>query len=110
MPFIIKVIITVSIILFCSFIGKKMPLFAGLIATMPLTGALVLIWLYLDNNGDKNIMEGYTKGAIWGIIPSILFFVAAYFCFKRGLSLQLVIIIGFSVWILGAALHSYLLK
>jgi len=47
MQLLIKVILSVAIILVATAIGKKFPSAAGLIGVMPLTGALVLVWMYL---------------------------------------------------------------
>jgi len=74
MQYIVKLIISLIIILICTYLGKKMPSLSGLIATMPLTGLLVLIWLYAENKKDYSLLTKYTTGALWGIIPSILFF------------------------------------
>ncbi len=66
MRFAIKLSISVCIILFCTWIvGKhKLPTLAGLITVMPLTSLIVLVWLYLDNPGNFNLMTDYTKGAL----------------------------------------------
>ena len=105
----IKAVITLGIVLGCTALGKKWPSLAGLIATMPLTALLVLIWLNLDTGGDNRLMQDYTRGVIWGIVPSILFFVVAYVCFRRQLSLPVVLVISYAVWIVGAVVHQKLL-
>ncbi len=56
MRFLIKLLISVGIIIFCTQIGRKLPSLAGLIAVMPLTGVIVLLWLYSDNPGNFNLM------------------------------------------------------
>jgi hypothetical protein len=68
----IKIALSVVIILAATAVGKKLPTTAGLVGVMPLTGALVLVWMYLESNGDANTMQQFTKGAFWGILPSIL--------------------------------------
>ena len=40
---VIKLLISVSIIIFCTQIGRKLPTLAGLVAVMPLTGLIVLV-------------------------------------------------------------------
>jgi hypothetical protein len=50
------------------------------------------------------------KGALWGLLPSILFFLVVYFCLKKGLPLTVVLLSGFAAWILAAAVHQWLLK
>ncbi len=110
MHFLIKLAISICIISLCVLIGKKFPSLAGLIATMPLTGAIVLIWLSTDNPGNHELMMKYTKGALWGILPSILFFLVALLCFKKHLSLPVILSASFGVWLIGAALHQWFLN
>jgi uncharacterized membrane protein (GlpM family) len=110
MRFVIKLLISVCIIVFCGQIGRKLPTLAGLIAVMPLTGAIVLVWLYLDNPGNFKLMNDYCKGALWGILPSILFFLAAFVCFRKQLSLWIVLCASFAVWFIAALIHQWLLS
>src|SRR5512139_174291 len=110
MQILVKVIISVIIILAATAIGKKLPSTAGLIGVMPLTGALVLIWMYLENKGDPSVMQEFTKGALWGILPSILFFLVAFICLKKQFSHPLVLASSFGVWMAAAFLHQLVLK
>ena len=110
MQFFVKLMATMAIIVVCARIGKRFPTLGGLIATMPLTSLLVLLWLWSEAPGDYRLMEGYTKGVLWGIIPTILFFVAAFFLFRRELPLPVVLAASFGVWLAGAAVHQYFLK
>ncbi len=110
MQFLIKAAISLAIIFAATGIGKKMPSFAGLIAVMPLTGALVLVWVYLENKGDPDVMAAFTKGAIWGILPSILFFIVAFFCFKKQLPLPVALCSSFAIWLVAAFVHQWFLK
>lgn len=109
MRFLIKLLISVCIIIFCTQIGRKLPTLAGLIAVMPLTGLIVLVWLYLDNPGNFNLMTDYTKGALWGIIPSVLFFLVVFVCFRKQLPIWIVLGASFSVWLVAAFVHQWLL-
>jgi len=77
---------------------------------MPLTGLIVLVWLYSDNPGNYDLMAAYTKGALWGIVPTILFFIAAFVCFRNDLTLPVTLSVSFAVWLMGAILHQWLLK
>lgn len=110
MQILIKATITLAVILIAVEIGKKLPSLGGLISVMPLTGALVLVWLYIENKGDAAIMETYTKGAVWGLIPTILFFVVAWWCFRKQLPLSLVLCFSFGVWLAAAFVHQWFLK
>jgi uncharacterized membrane protein (GlpM family) len=110
MQLFIKVALSVVIILTATAIGKKLPTTAGLIGVMPLTGALVLVWMYLESHGDAGTMQQFTKGALWGIVPSILFFVVALLCFRKGISLPLALVSSFGAWLGAALVHQLLLK
>ena len=92
-------------------IAKKLPSIAGLISVMPLTGAMILVWVYLENKDDPIIMQDFTKGALWGILPSVLFYLVAFFCFfKKHLPLSIVLIASFGSWIGAAVIHQWMLK
>jgi len=110
MHLLIKVTISVAIILAATAIGKKLPATAGLVGVMPLTGALVLVWMYLENSGNPAVMQAFAKGALWGMLPTVLFFLTAFFCFKKALSLPLVLAASFGVWLAAAIVHQLLLK
>jgi len=105
----LKLVIAFIIIIVASLIGRKQPTLAGLIAVMPSTGLIVLLWLYLDNPGNYPIMAEYAKGAFWGVIPTMLFFLAALFCFRKNLALPPVLLISFVVWIAVAFVHQRIL-
>ncbi|MCX6353346.1 MAG: DUF3147 family protein [Candidatus Aureabacteria bacterium] len=110
MQFAVKLIASVCIIIVCAQIGRKVPSLAGLIATMPLMSLIVLLWLHSDNPRDTDLMILYTRGALWGIVPSILFYVAAYACFRRHLGLPMALIFGFSAWLIGALAHQQFIR
>ena len=105
-----KLIISVAVILLATQIGRRAPTLAGLIAVMPLTSLLVLLWLYWDHPGDFALMSDYCGGALLGIIPTVLFFVTALVCFRRHLPLWAVLCASFAVWLLGAFVHQWLLR
>lgn len=110
MQLLIKTVLSLIIILVATSIAKKFPSVAGLIAVMPLTGAIVLVWIYAENKGAPAIMEAFTKGALWGILPSILFFLVALLCFKKQLPLLIVLCLSFGVWLVAALVHQWVLK
>ncbi|MGD0236222.1 MAG: DUF3147 family protein [Syntrophorhabdales bacterium] len=110
MQILIKAVLSVVIILVATAVGKKLPSTAGLIGVMPLAGALVLIWMYLENEGNPKVMQSFAKGALWGILPSILFYLVAFFCFKRNLPLPIVLVASFGVWLCAAFVHQWILK
>ena len=110
MQILIKIALSIVVILFATAIAKRYPSAAGLIAVMPLTGALVLVWVYLENKGNAEVMQAFAKGALIGILPSILFFLVALLCFRKQLSLPGVLASSFGIWLLAAIVHQWLLR
>lgn len=109
MPFITKLLITNIVIICCAQLGKRFPATAGLIATMPITTLAVLLWLHSDTR-DNTLLTDYTRGVLWGIIPTILFFATALVCLRRGMPVPATIAAGFAVWLVGAVLHQWLVR
>ena len=70
MQIILKVVLSIVIILVATAIAKKFPSTASLIGVMPLTGSLFLVWVYLENKGNAELMQAFAKGALWGILPA----------------------------------------
>ena len=108
--FLVKLALSNLIIIACVLIGRRFPTMGGLIATMPLTSLIVLVWLYTDSPGDAKLVTDYTRGVMWGILPTIAFFAAAYVCLRRGMGVPAAIGAGAALWMGGALLHQWLLR
>jgi hypothetical protein len=108
--FLLKLAISNLIIVARVLIGRRFPTLGGLIATMPLTSLIVLVWLASDNPGNARLLGEYTRGVLWGILPTIAFFVAALLCLRRGIGLPVVMAVAGAVWLAGALLHQFLLR
>jgi len=106
----IKAAASVAVILLATGVARRFPSLAGLVGTMPLTGAFVLVWIYLENKGDQGVMQNYAVGALFGIAPSILFFLVALIGFKKGLPLHVVLSGSTAAWLMGAFIHQFFLK
>ena len=75
-----------------------------------ITSLIVLLWLRHDNPGDRSVLPAYVEGVFFGVIPTMLFFGAAWFCLKKGLPFPATLTVSFAVWIAAALLHQLLLK
>jgi uncharacterized membrane protein (GlpM family) len=110
MQFFIKILISTAIISGCAAIGRRFPSLAGLIATMPITTLIVLFWLQSDSPEDFHKFAEFSKGVVWGIVPSMLFFIMAYVCFRKEVPFLTTIGLSFGIWLLGAVVHQWLLR
>lgn len=70
---IIKTLLTAIIIVAISEIGKRNTTFAALLAALPLTSLLAIIWLYVDTKEASNIAE-LSISIFWLVLPTLLFF------------------------------------
>lgn len=102
---IVKAVLSVAIILTATGIARRFPSLAGLIGVMPITSVLVLAWVYLENKGDKAVMQNFAMGSLWGLAPAVLFFLVALLGFQKGFSLPVVLLCSFAAWFLGAFVH-----
>ena len=106
----IKITLSLAVILAATAIGRKWPSLAGLVAVMPLTGALVLVWVALDSGNNPQTMQQFTRGVLWGLIPTSLFFLVAFLCYRKSLPLPVVLTASFAVWAVAAVIHQWWLR
>lgn len=108
--FLMKLLFANLLIISCVLIGKRSPSLGGLLATMPLTSLIVLVWLYSDDPTRVTRIDGYVLGVLWGIIPTIAFFGALLYCLRRGVGVPASLVAAAACWVTGAVLHRLLLQ
>lgn len=72
---VVKVLLSAVIIVVVSEVAKRSSLFGALIASLPLTSVLAIVWLYVDT-GDTARIGSLATSILWLVIPSLLFFIA----------------------------------
>ena len=70
----LKLIITAVVVVGVSEIAKKSSTFAAMLAALPLTSILAMVWLYIDTNDSQKIVE-LSYGIFWLVLPTLLFFI-----------------------------------
>lgn len=82
--FAVKTLITAVVVVTVSEISKRSSLLGALVASLPLTSLLAMIWLYIDTkNTEKVVALSYS--IFWIVLPSIVFFLAFPLFIKLGL-------------------------
>ena len=71
---IVKVLLTAVIVVAVSELGKRSSFAGALLASLPLTSLLALIWLYQDT-GDATQAADLARGVFWLVLPSLAFFI-----------------------------------
>ena len=103
MYLVIKFIITAIIVVAVSELAKRSTIFGALIASLPLTSILALIWLFHDSK-DLSEISNLSLGIFWMVIPSLAFFLLLPLFIRLGFSFYASLAISSS----GTALIYYL--
>lgn len=70
----LKVVLTTAVIIAVSEVAKRSTFWAAVLASLPLTSLLALIWLYVET-GDMQKVATLSQDIFWLVIPSLLLFV-----------------------------------
>jgi hypothetical protein len=71
---VVKVVLTAMIVVAISELGKRSTLAGALLASLPLTSLLAIIWLYRDTS-DAMQAADLARGIFWLVLPSLAFFI-----------------------------------
>lgn len=81
---IIKAALSGAIVAAVSEIARRYPGGGGLVASLPLTSLLAMIWLYRDSADPERVAELSTS-TIWFFVPSVPLFIALPILIRSGL-------------------------
>ncbi len=102
--YIIKILITTTLVILISEIAKRSSFMGSLLASLPLTSYLAMIWLYVDTANVEKV-AGLSTGIFWLVIPSLSLFLLLplllkkeiNFYFSLGISTLLMILLYFAM-------------
>jgi len=109
MYFLLKVLISALIIAAASEVARRDLPLAAILASLPLTSLLAILWLYHDTR------NGHLAGALatqifWAILPSLLFFVTFPWLLKTGLRFSLSIILSIGIMVVGYSIYAAVIR
>jgi hypothetical protein len=81
---VIKAALSGIIVAAVSEIGRRYPGWGGLLASLPLTSLLAMLWLWRDT-GDIGRVAALAGSTFWFILPSLPLFVAVPWLMRSGL-------------------------
>lgn len=101
--YLIKLTVTAVLVVLISEIAKRSSLMGAILASVPLTSVLAMIWLYVDT-GDIKQVSSLATSVFWLVIPSLALFIALPLLLQRGLNfyLSLTVSIGITALTYGA--------
>jgi hypothetical protein len=101
---ILPVVLSVVVIILVAVLEKQSKLFAALTATMPLTTPLALWIVYSASAGEKSVVSQFSFSLLLGLLPTLAFLIAVWLAARAGMKLVPIILTGYGVWAIGAAL------
>jgi hypothetical protein len=79
----LKVALTAILVAAIAEVGKRSTLAGGILASLPLTSVLAMIWLYADT-GDTERIAGLATSIFWLVLPSLVLFIALPLMLRAG--------------------------
>jgi len=79
----IKAALSGAIVAAVSEIARRYPTWGGLVASLPLTSLLAMLWLWRDT-GDAGRVAELSASTMWFILPSLPLFIALPLLLRSG--------------------------
>jgi len=83
LPVALKVLITAILVVAIAEVAKRSTVFGALLASVPLTSVLAMIWLYVDTGDSEKVAE-LASGIFWLVLPSLALFIALPLLLRAG--------------------------
>lgn len=78
-----KIVMTSLLIVAISELSKRSSLIGALLASLPITSTLAMVWLYVDTK-DVGKVSNLAGSVLWFTPPSVAFFVVFLVLLKKG--------------------------
>lgn len=109
--YILKVAVTAVLVVLISEISKRSSFIGAVLASVPLTSVLAMLWLYIDT-GDIGKVSALATSVFWLVLPSLALFIALPVLLAQGVNfyLSLAVSIGITAicyWVMVIVLHYY---
>lgn len=98
--FLLKVAVSALIVAAASELARRQAWFGALVASLPLTSILAMIWLWRDGTQPAQI-AAFAAGIFWLVIPSLLLFVVLALMLRSGFGFWISLGAGCAATVLG---------
>lgn len=75
LEFAVKVAVTSVLVVLIAELSKRSTLLGALLASLPLTSLIAMVWLYAETH-DAGRIAALSTGIFWLVLPSLVLFVA----------------------------------
>lgn len=97
--YITKVVVSAVLIVAISELAKRSSLMGAILASIPLTSVIAMIWLYHDT-GDTARISALASNIVWLVLPSLALFISLPLLLKTGLGFYLSLFISIVLTVL----------
>jgi hypothetical protein len=108
-PFLLKVAVSALLIAGISELGRRSTAAAAILASLPLTSILAMLWLYRDTGSVEKI-SGLSIGIFWAVLPSLLFFIVLPIFLRSGIRFTWAMLAACVVMTAGYSAYALLLR
>jgi hypothetical protein len=81
--YVVKILVTVVLVVAISEASKRSSFVGALLASVPVTSVLAMIWLYSDTR-DVAQVAALSRSVFWLVLPSLVLFVLLPMLLQRG--------------------------
>ena len=106
--FLLKILISALVIAGASELGKRSSAVAAILAALPFTSLLTLLWLYVDTGSAERVAE-LSHGIFWAIPPSFIFLLSLPWLLRAGVRFPVAMTLACLLMGLGYAAYAWLL-
>lgn len=107
--YLVKVILSALIIVLVSEISKRSSLMGALLASLPLTSLLAILWIYIETKNTETI-RALSLNVFWLVLPSLLFFLALPFFIKVKIPFFMSLFLSSSLTVAGYLIMVHVMK
>ena len=105
----IKTFVSAAVIAVVSEIGKRSSSLAAILAAIPLTTFMTVIWLYAETK-DTGKVADLTIGIFWAILPSFIFLLSLPWLLRNGFRFPSAMGISTCLLLAGYAIYIWILR
>ncbi|PIR73920.1 MAG: hypothetical protein COU35_05305 [Candidatus Magasanikbacteria bacterium CG10_big_fil_rev_8_21_14_0_10_47_10] len=109
MQYLIKTIITAIVVVGIAEIGKKFSPIAAILASLPLTSILAMIWLYTDTKDVQKVID-LSSNIFWAVLPSLIFFLFLPLLLKNGFKFGIAMVLSTVIMFIAYSIYVVILQ
>lgn len=101
--------LSILVLTLITVVGERHRGVAGFLAAMPVQIPLAIWLIYANTSGSIEKTTEFARAAFFGIIPTVIFCLAAWAALNKGLNLPRVYVLAYAIWLVSALVSFRLL-